>query len=211
MHAWCSVIVSWSHLKPASRSWRSSCAPQMTRSHVLDLKFTTGTVECNKCSTRTLRYVCLFSFSYLLSCFSHFSWIHFFSQFPEHPEYEFGNERVPYQAAYRTDAERNAAVSRDKRAQRAVWNTHLRLLEVKKSVLVKKKSELERSLWAEFYKLNKEQSDLGAGYADYQFPHLGLVSCAKICACSLLTSTSTVVFFLFVSYCLLTGVLCSKN
>nr|CAB3494386.1 unnamed protein product [Digitaria exilis] len=40
-----------------------------------------------------------------------------------------------------------------------------------KSVLQKKKTELQRSLWAEFDKVNKEQSDLGAGYADYQFPH----------------------------------------
>lgn len=70
------------------------------------------------------------------------------------------------------NAQRNAAVARDKRAQRAVWNTNLRLLEVKKSVLEKKKIELERVLREEFDKMIEEQSDLGVGYANYQFPHL---------------------------------------
>ena len=92
--------------------------------------------------------------------------------FPIDPDYEFGTpqQRVPYQAAYTTDAERNDAVSRDKRAQRAVWNTNLRLLEVKKSAL-EKKTELERRLKAEFKKVNEQQSDLGVGYANYQSPY----------------------------------------
>lgn len=106
-------------------------------------------MECNSCSTRN-------------------------PPFPDDPDYEFGsaNQRVPYQAAYANDAQRNAAVARDKRAQRAVWNTNLRLLEVKKSVLEKKKIELERVLREEFDKMIEEQSDLGVGYANYQFPHL---------------------------------------
>ncbi|EAY74422.1 hypothetical protein OsI_02312 [Oryza sativa Indica Group] len=93
--------------------------------------------------------------------------------FPIDPDYEFGTpqQRVPYQAAYTTDAERNDAVSRDKRAQRAVWNTNLRLLEVKKSALEKNKTELERRLKAEFKKVNEQQSDLGVGYANYQSPY----------------------------------------
>uniref|UniRef100_A0A0E0GSS0 Uncharacterized protein n=1 Tax=Oryza nivara TaxID=4536 RepID=A0A0E0GSS0_ORYNI len=94
--------------------------------------------------------------------------------FPDDPDYEFGsaNQRVPYQAAYANDAQRNAAVARDKHAQRAVWNTNLRLLEAKKSFLEKKKIELERVLREEFDKMIEEQSDLGVGYANYQFPHL---------------------------------------
>jgi hypothetical protein len=61
-------------------------------------------------------------------------------------------------------------------------------LEVKKSVLKKKKGELLTSLWEEFMKVSKEKSDLGSGYefmkvskeksdlgsgyANYQYPHL---------------------------------------
>jgi hypothetical protein len=121
--------------------------------------------------------VCLYFRRPLLLCFSHFftNTIFFVSQFPVHPNHEFGTtlqaERVPYQDAYTTDAERSAAVSRDKRAQRAVWNVNLRLLEVKKSVL-KKKGELLTSLWEEFMKVSKEKSDLGSGYANYQYAHL---------------------------------------
>ncbi|GJM91846.1 hypothetical protein PR202_ga08264 [Eleusine coracana subsp. coracana] len=94
--------------------------------------------------------------------------------FPENPKYYYGNEdqRVQFQAPYNSQEDRHAAVSRDKRAQRAFWNASLRLLEVKKSVLEKKKIELERSLKEEFQKVMEDQSDLGVGYANYRFYHL---------------------------------------
>lgn len=78
-------------------------------------------------------------------------------------------QRVPYQAACPTNAERDTAVSLDKRAQMAFWKFNLRLLEVKESILEKTKTELERSLRVEFNKAIEEQSDLGVGYATYEF------------------------------------------
>jgi len=89
--------------------------------------------------------------------------------FPEDPSFEFapGNQRVPYQTAFATNEELDAAIYRDKRAQRAFWRTNLRLLERKKSVLEKKKIDLEKSLGAEFCQVIEEQSDLGVGYANF--------------------------------------------
>jgi len=89
--------------------------------------------------------------------------------FPEDPSFEFapGNQRVPYQTAFATNEELDAAIYRDKRAQRAFWRTNLRLLERKKSVLEKKKIDLEKSLRAEFCQVIEEQSDLGVGYANF--------------------------------------------
>jgi len=89
--------------------------------------------------------------------------------FPEDPSFGFahGNLRVPYQPAFATNEEMDAAIYRDKRAQRAFWRTNLCLLEIKKSVLEKKKIELERSLRAEFRQVIQEQSDLGVGYANF--------------------------------------------
>jgi hypothetical protein len=125
--------------------------------------------------------VCLYFRSPLLLCFSHFfTNTHFLSlssrsilimSFRVWYYSARTSPILPYQDAYTTDAERSAAVSRDKRAQRAVWNVNLRLLEVKKSVL-KKKGELLTSLWEEFMKVSKEKSDLGSGYANYQYAHL---------------------------------------
>jgi len=51
----------------------------------------------------------------------------------------------------------------------AFWKFNLRLLEVKESILEKTKTELERSLRVEFNKAIEEQSDLGVGYATYEF------------------------------------------
>jgi len=89
--------------------------------------------------------------------------------FPEDPSFEFapGNQRVPYQTAFATNEELDAAIYRDKGAQRAFWRTNLRLLERKKSILEKKKIDLEKSLRAEFCQVIEEQSDLGVGYANF--------------------------------------------
>lgn len=93
------------------------------------------------------------------------------NRFPRYPDYEYGsrNLRVPYQPAYTTEAERNDAIARDKRAQKAYWSFNLSVLEIKKTILEKKRIELERGLQSEYMKACENQSDLGVGYADFDF------------------------------------------
>ena len=105
---------------------------------------------------------------YLVLRFSHF-------QFPIEPEFEIAGpvgQRVPYQQAYGTQQERNDAAARDRRAQRALWETKLRIMEVRQSILKQKKFEMMARMRAELKRIMEERSDLGIGYAEYQFPPL---------------------------------------
>jgi hypothetical protein len=99
--------------------------------------------------------------------FSHF-------QFPRDPSFEHGTaqQRVPYQQAYATQQERDEAAARDRRAQRAFWNAKLRILEARQSLLKEMRSEMMSKMRAEFKRIMEQRSDLGAGYADYEFPPL---------------------------------------
>ncbi|VAH24038.1 unnamed protein product [Triticum turgidum subsp. durum] len=94
--------------------------------------------------------------------------------FPEDPSFEHGTprERVPYQPAYGTQQERDEAAARDRRAQRALWHAKLCILEARQSILKDKRSEMMSKMRVEFNRIMEEPSDLGAGYAAYEFPPL---------------------------------------
>uniref|UniRef100_A0A453GWN4 Uncharacterized protein n=1 Tax=Aegilops tauschii subsp. strangulata TaxID=200361 RepID=A0A453GWN4_AEGTS len=80
--------------------------------------------------------------------------------------------RVPYQPAYGTQQERDEAAARDRRAQRALWHAKLRILKVRQSILKERRSEMMSKMRAEFKRIMEERSDLGASYADDEFPLL---------------------------------------
>ncbi|XP_037444891.1 uncharacterized protein LOC119314244 [Triticum dicoccoides] len=94
--------------------------------------------------------------------------------FPEDPSFEHATpqQRVPYQHAYGTQQERDEAAARDRRAQRALWHAKLRILEARQSILKDKRSEMMSKMRVEFKRIMEEPSDLGVGYADYEFPPL---------------------------------------
>ena len=106
-------------------------------------------------------YVCL------VLRFSHY-------QFPEDPSFEHATpqQRVPYQHAYGTQQERDEAAARDRRAQRALWHAKLCILEAGQSILKERRSEMMSKMRVEFKRIMEEPSDLGVGYADYEFPPL---------------------------------------
>ena len=106
-------------------------------------------------------YVCL------VLRFSHF-------QFPVEPRFEHDthHRRVPYQNAYATQQERDAAAARDRRAQRAVWEAKLRILETRQSILKELKAKMWSKMMSEFDEMMEQRSDLGIGYAEYEFPPL---------------------------------------
>lgn len=94
--------------------------------------------------------------------------------FPITPSFDHGTpaERIRFQHAFGTQAARNEAAARDIRAQRAIWQAKLRLLEVRQSILTKEKVEMNIKMRQEFKRLTEERSDLGVGYADYELPPL---------------------------------------
>ena len=106
-------------------------------------------------------YVCL------VLHFSHF-------QFPSKPRFEHDkhHQRVPYQNAYATQQERDATAARDRHAQRAIWEVKLRILEARQSILEKEKIEMLSKMRSEFKTMMEQRSDLGTGYAEYEFPPL---------------------------------------
>ncbi|WVZ75121.1 hypothetical protein U9M48_023208 [Paspalum notatum var. saurae] len=72
--------------------------------------------------------------------------------FPIEPEFEIAGhvgQRVPYQLAYGTQQERDDAAARDRRAQRALWETKLRIMEVRQSILKQQKFEMMARMRAE--------------------------------------------------------------
>ncbi|XBJ13309.1 hypothetical protein VPH35_017682 [Triticum aestivum] len=94
--------------------------------------------------------------------------------FPEDPSFEHGTtpQRVPYQAAYGTQQERDEAAARDRCAQRALWHAKLCILEMRQSILKDKRSEMMSKMTAVFNRIMEEPSHLGVGYADNEFPPL---------------------------------------
>uniref|UniRef100_A0A453A622 Uncharacterized protein n=1 Tax=Aegilops tauschii subsp. strangulata TaxID=200361 RepID=A0A453A622_AEGTS len=80
--------------------------------------------------------------------------------------------RVPYQAAYGTQQERDEAAARDRCAQRALWHAKLCILEMRQSILKDKRSEMMSKMTAVFNRIMEEPSHLGVGYADNEFPPL---------------------------------------
>ncbi|CAL4903171.1 unnamed protein product [Urochloa decumbens] len=79
--------------------------------------------------------------------------------------------RPLYQEAYAQPGV-DAAVARDKRAQRAIWDAMLRFYEVRKDVLENSKSEMERRMKAVYDSLTEEPTNLGSGYANFDDPPL---------------------------------------
>ncbi|KAF7040798.1 LOW QUALITY PROTEIN: hypothetical protein CFC21_050674 [Triticum aestivum] len=94
--------------------------------------------------------------------------------FPRFPNFEHGThqQRVSYQPTYGTQQERDEAAARDRRAQRALWHAKLRILKARQSILKERRSEMMSKMRVEFKRIMEEQSDLGAGYADDEFPPL---------------------------------------
>ncbi|CAL4903170.1 unnamed protein product [Urochloa decumbens] len=93
-----------------------------------------------------------------------------YSRNPSFP-YGNGNQRPLYQEAYAQPGV-DAAVARDKRAQRAIWDAMLRFYEVRKDVLENSKSEMERRMKAVYDSLTEEPTNLGSGYANFDDPPL---------------------------------------
>ena len=60
----------------------------------------------------------------------------------------------------------------DRRAQRAIWEVKLRILEARQSILEKEKIEMLSKMRSEFKTMMEQRSDLGTGYAEYEFPPL---------------------------------------
>jgi len=94
--------------------------------------------------------------------------------FPIEPRFEHDthHQRVPYQNAYTTQQERDAAAARDRRAQRAVWEAKLRILEARQSILKELKASMLSKMRSEFKMMMEQRSNLGTGYAEYAFPSL---------------------------------------
>lgn len=94
--------------------------------------------------------------------------------FPEDPSFQHGthHQRVPYQHPYATQQERDAAAARDRRAQRALWEAKLSILEERQSILKDKRFEMLSRMRAVYKRIMENRSDLGVGYANHGFPPL---------------------------------------
>ncbi|CAN6345134.1 unnamed protein product [Urochloa humidicola] len=111
---------------------------------MLELHWISEIVELSKCCSHILRY-------------------------PEYPHGDTAAQRPRYQDAF-GPVEQAEADARDKRAQRAAWDAHLRFYEVRKAVLKDCKAEMERRMKAVYDSLVEEQTNLGSGYANYDDP-----------------------------------------